>query len=104
MGALLPPPSNPRSYLLSINKNLACLLPVCSRSSFFDRCEQEPRFQYYLSGITCGRARPPHRASQMPAAQLSVKEARSSSLVAETSSQEALAQEGLLSTLPSILQ
>ena len=34
-GALLPPPSNPGSYLLSCNKDFACLLPVCLWSSFF---------------------------------------------------------------------
>lgn len=40
----------------------------------------------------------------MPAAQLTVKEARYRSLMAKTSGQEALAKEGLLSALPSILQ
>ena len=34
-GALLPPPSCPGSYLLSCNNDFACLLPVCSQSSFF---------------------------------------------------------------------
>ena len=34
-GALLPPPSSPGSSLLSFNKDFACLLPMCSQSSFF---------------------------------------------------------------------
>ena len=51
-GAFLPPPSSPGSYLLSFSKDFACLLPVCLQSSFFDSCEQEPRFRYHLSDIT----------------------------------------------------
>ena len=45
--ALLPPPRNPRSFPL-----IKALLPACSRSSCFDRREQEPGFRYYLSQIT----------------------------------------------------
>ena len=47
MEALLPTPSSPGSYLLSFNKDFACLLPVCSQSSLFDFHEQEPRFWYH---------------------------------------------------------
>ena len=34
---------------------LACLLPVCSQSSFFDCHEYEPGFRYHLSGIIVTR-------------------------------------------------
>ena len=47
----LPPPSSPGSFLLSFNKDFACLLPVCAPSSFFDCLEQEPGFWYHRSGI-----------------------------------------------------
>ena len=50
-GALFPLPACPGSYLLFFNKEFACLLPVHSRSSFFNHHEHEPKFQYYLSGI-----------------------------------------------------
>ena len=51
-GALLPAPSSPESYLLSFNKDFACLLPVCLHSSFFNCHEQEPRFWYHHSSIS----------------------------------------------------
>ena len=51
-GDLLPTPSGPGSYLLFFNKDLACLLPVCSWNSFFNCYEQESGFRYHFSGIT----------------------------------------------------
>ena len=48
-GTLLPPPSCPGSCLLSCNKDFACLLPVCSRSSFCSSVNKNPG-----SDITAG--------------------------------------------------